>query len=265
MQKNLLAYLFMFCILFGCSNSDPSQFEGTVHIKETTYAKGKRTITYSKMMFLGSNVRFEEPFEESSGRLLPDVLIVKSNIFDQKILVISQKDKEYIELDFQTFNELKELNNLFGNNDNDEYTAKIERGSGSTTTLYGYKCQKYFYGDGITNAIADICENFPNSHKMLKKVYDTFNQDDYDDIADGLKKGFHTNGFPFKIVIANSSYAYEWEVVKVDKSKPIFSLFDVPQGYKKIDLMDMLKEQLDKELDEWLEDEFDEWSDDDEW
>ena len=240
-----ICFAFGFILLVLSATTLFAQFQGTVHIKETTYVDDSEpTIKNSKIIFLGSSVRVEESSEESS---LPDVLIVKSN--EKKILILMHEDKKYVELDFQVLiNLVNGLKGLIGDDDDDEddsYDEPTEnvKKTGRSTTLHGYKCEEYVYNDDETTSTAWICENFADFWKMFKEITDALDTD-YNNSRDWFISAIGTNGFPFKITEKDEDgeLLSEWEVVKVDKSKPSRSLFEVPKGYKKMSLMEMFEE-----------------------
>jgi hypothetical protein len=241
MKKTFFAFAFILLVL--STTSLFAQFQGTVHIKETTYSSdSKPTIKYSKIAFLESSVRVDETSEDSD---LPDVLIVKSK--EKKILLIMHEDKTYIEVDFQIWiNIFKGLKDLMDDDDDeesyDDFKTNIRK-TGRSTTLHGYKCQEYVYNDDESISTAWICENFADFWKMFKEITDAFDTD-YSNSKNWFISAIGTNGFPFKLIEKgeDGELLSEWEVVKVDKSKPSRSLFEAPKGYKEMNLMDLFKQ-----------------------
>jgi hypothetical protein len=238
MKKFCFAFALILLILSATTLF--AQFQGTVHIKETTYSDDSEpTIKYSKIAFLESSVRVDETSEDSD---LPDVLVIKSK--EKKILLVMHEDKTYIEVDFQIWiNIFKGLKNLIDDDDDESYDdIKTNiRKTGRSTTMHGYKCQEYVYNDGESTSTAWICENFADFWKMFREITDAFNTD-YNNSNNWFISAIGTNGFPFKITEKgeDGELLSEWEVVKVDKSKPSRSLFEAPKGYKEMNIMDML-------------------------
>jgi len=231
-----------------------AQFQGTLEIKETDYNKpasekdlqqpiknsgtSELTTNSFKMMFLGSNVRMEQPSDESES---PDIVIIKSN--EKKIIVLMPEKKQYMEFDFQVLidlaNGIQGLVSAFSdeNKSSTESKSKFTK-TGKTTTLNGYKCEEYVRNSKESISTTWICENFTTSWKMFKEVFTAFDKMGSNGSNSWFITSMDLNGFPFKATEKgkDGKLISEWEVVNVNKSKPNNSLFEIPKGYEKINL-----------------------------
>lgn len=221
------------------------------------------TIKYSKMLFLGSNVRIEETDKDPAAS---PIFIMKSN--EKRIIILMPEEKQYMDFDFQAVTDLftgfvdifKDLAAAF--DDDDDKTEQLGNSkanksktndpqsnvnkTGKSTTLHGYKCQEYVYSNEESVSTAWICENFSDFWKIFSEITALFDNINMTDSEGSSSKSWfvnamETNGFPFKITekTTGGELISEWEVINVNKSKPVSNLFEIPKDYKKVDIMEM--------------------------
>jgi hypothetical protein len=248
MKKILL--FFAFIVLILSTNILLAQFQGTVEVKETNFSDPSNAKpTYSKLVFLGSDIRIEDYMDDSKS---PEVAILKSN--EKKIIVFIPEEKQYMEIDFQAIIDIaKALQDFPHDHDGDDdcddhdYDHSTQKSnidankSGKSTTLHGFKCEEYIYNNDETISTAWICQNFANFWKMFQEITASLDMKDTDKSKQWYTSAMSTNGFPFKVTekTKNGEMISEWEVIKIDKTKPSSNLFQIPKGYKEIKLEDM--------------------------
>lgn len=199
---------------------------------------------YSKMAFLGSNVRVEE---YSEGQTSTDVSIVMTK--EEKIVVLMPEEKKYMELTLQTVMDIAKAfqgaANAYNNKTKGSDESKIAaKKTSKSTTLHGYKCEEYVYSNETSISTAWICENFTDFWKIFKEITAALDTEGSNTSNDRFIKAMIEKGFPFKVIEKDKTgkLLSEFEVTKVDKKKPDSNLFEIPKGYVKLDLKSMLGE-----------------------
>ena len=235
MKKFFLIFVCMI-FAFACgtkTDSSKGTFEGTIEIKETTYNNSYNPeTTYTKMTFLGSNVRGEDTEEASS-----EIFIV--NIDKKNMITLDPVEKQYTTLDFQKmldfFKELKELADVDDQATNSDKPKTNITKTGKSVTLHGFKCEEYVYSDDEITSTALVCENFSSFWTIFSEFTSLFGEDATDS-KNWLLSIIGASDFPFKIIeeTKDGELISEWEIVKVDKSKPNSSLFEIPKDYKEV-------------------------------
>lgn len=200
----------------------------------------KPEVQFTKMYFLDDNVRTETISGESNN----ESAIIK--VKEKKIIVLMDKEKQYMELDFNT---LKQMTDAFSkmnpNAKNDE--EKLEKNksnvkkTGKSQVILGYKCDEYVLDEENTTSTVYICQNFTSFWKIFTDIANSFETNNNKNVNDWYFSVLGDGGFPFKEIERNKNgdLIFEKEVTKIDKSKPSVQLFAPPKDYKKVSLEDM--------------------------
>jgi hypothetical protein len=192
-----------------------------------------------KFYYAPKAVRIEQGQEKSD---MGGISIVRTDT--KKIIIITEKNKTYMELDFDFMKSMMAKMKEMGMKKEETKKGKSNvKKTGETKTILGYTCEKWMISDDESTSEAWVAHKFSNFFSIFGELGNSFMGGGGDD--EGVFKEFSaSNSFPLmaKEVSKDGKVLNEWEVIKIEKGKQPPALFQVPAGYQKMDLNQMMQQ-----------------------
>jgi hypothetical protein len=193
----------------------------------------------TKFYFAPTAVRFEQDKENSD---MGGVSILRMDT--KKIIVVTEKNKSYMELDFDFMKSMMAKMKEMGMKKEETKKSKsVVKKTGETKNILGYTCEKWLITDDESSSEAWVTHKFSNFFTIFGELGNSFMSGGDDE---GVFKEFSAkNSFPLmaKELSKDGKVLNEWEVIKIEKGKQPTALFQVPEGYQKMDLNQMMQQK----------------------
>jgi hypothetical protein len=240
MRKSLLLVLASCCLF---ATTAVAQMEGEIDMTMAT-TRGNGTVK----IFI-SKVGWRNEIDMRTPQMPIKMTMMGKLDNPDTAYSINDERKTYTEVDLK---KNREMASQYGGQKSDvTYTVKYL----STDTLIGYACKHVLVTSSTGQEVELSTSKRLFDMNLLKRMQRGGNRGGgiagSDDGMQAALKQAGAEGFPMKTVVTKGDDAVTMEVVKVDKTPPVASLFEIPAGYTKADGMgSMLPEGVRKKMEE---------------
>lgn len=212
--KSSASFFILLAIVFCFANNNyaQTQFEGKVTFNDFDEGTPNSMDYYAK----GSKIRFDTNEEEEQGQIIWDTA-------KKEFMIVMPQQKTYMVMQVQESKMKSDISNDI--NKNAKFTKTKE-----TKKILGYTAVKLVYQDGDDKGEAWMTQELGSF-----KLFDNPMQKNED--KPQWQKDFEAGGyFPLE-VYENGKKVFE--VTSIEKKSLAESIFEVPAGYKKMDMPTM--------------------------